>query len=283
MYERWSTYQVAQPNRLNYTKFKHLTSTLNPIFRKSVVVILITMAGISAFMLTSSLLWAPPFSMAIEESECGFPVEGPDKFRYAYSSQERTMINLGLVDIERMNPFIKVQLAYATPNNILNKVLYPEMRRAFLQHAVVVKLDHAKRILSREHPSLSLVVLDAARPQYVQFEIWDWAVANNMEKYFAAPAMGSVHNYGCAVDVTLMGLDSLVDMGSRYDHFGPESEPRYHTEMLRENRLTQQQVDNRLLLKNIMRKAGFRTIQTEWWHFNGFSKEYARENYEMIP
>jgi D-alanyl-D-alanine dipeptidase len=32
-----------------------------------------------------------------------------------------------------------------------------------------------------------------------------------------------------------------------------------------------------------MREAGFHAIQTEWWHFNGVSKEFARANFKVIP
>ncbi|MEZ5023220.1 MAG: M15 family metallopeptidase [Chitinophagales bacterium] len=93
---------------------------------------------------------------------------------------------------------------------------------------------------------------------------------------------GSNHNFGCAVDVKYYGKDSLLDMGTTYDYFGPEAEPRYQWQYLKEGKLTQTQIDNRLLLKNVMKAAGFQAIQTEWWHFNGISKEQETEDYYRI-
>ena len=40
---------------------------------------------------------------------------------------------------------------------------------------------------------------------------------------------------------------------------------------------------NRELLRTVMRKAGFKTITTEWWHFNRIRRPEARQNYKVIP
>jgi len=192
------------------------------------------------------------------------------------------MLSLGLVDVGSTYPNIQIQLAYAENNNIMKRPIYADLKRAFLYPAIAEKLSGAAHALQEINPTWQLVLLDAARPRSVQYEIWDWAVANNLQRYWAAPAKGSLHNYGCAVDVTIMTLDSLLDMGTGFDYLGPEAGTGQHWRLIRDGVLTQQQCDNRNLLKKVMRQSGFRAIQREWWHFNGVSNAFARENFEII-
>jgi D-alanyl-D-alanine dipeptidase len=51
-----------------------------------------------------------------------------------------------------------------------------------------------------------------------------------------------------------------LDMGTPWDHFGPESWPSYPG-------VTPQQRANRLLLRQLMMAAGFKPLKEEWWHF----------------
>lgn len=203
-------------------------------------------------------------------------------FKYAYSDVERTMLNAGLVDMETLDQTLVVDLKYATEDNFTGSILCQGLKRAFLQPPIAQKLMNAQRELKQIDSTLILVVFDAARPQSVQFTLWDWAIANDMEKYVASPWTGSNHSYGCAVDVTIMATDSLLDMGTAYDHFGPEAEPRFQWQLLKEGKLSQEQIENRLLLAGIMKSAGFQAIQTEWWHYNGLSKERARQHYSLV-
>lgn len=204
-------------------------------------------------------------------------------FKFAYSTTERDLLNEGLLDIEKYNSDIIVDMKYATTDNFTGTILYGDLKRAFLQEAIADKLLQAQIKLKEIDSSLNLVVFDATRPQSIQHKLWDWAITNDMKKYVASPWTGSNHNYGCAVDVSIMAKDSLLDMGTSYDHFGPEAEPRYQWELLKEGKLTQAQIENRVLLKGVMKSAGFQAIQTEWWHFNGISKERARDYYRIIP
>jgi len=52
--------------------------------------------------------------------------------------------------------------------------------------------------------------------------------------------------------------------------------------LLKEKKLTQQQIDNRRLLRQVMTQAGFLTISIEWWHFNAVPVKVARANYQII-
>jgi D-alanyl-D-alanine dipeptidase len=48
-------------------------------------------------------------------------------------------------------------------------------------------------------------------------------------------------------------------------------------------KLSKDAYKNRLKLREIMKKAGFTPITSEWWHFNACTKLFAAENYNLIP
>lgn len=205
-----------------------------------------------------------------------------EQFAFKYSKSELALLQANLVDVQKINSNLKVDLAYATNNNFTKSILYADIKRAFLQMPIAEKLNKAQQFATELDSTLSIVVLDAARPQSVQLKMWEWAKAEGKTRYVASPWKGSIHNYGCAVDATLMRGDSLLDMGTVYDYFGEAAEPRYQWQLLKEGKLTQAQIDNRQLLKKVMKAGGFYPILTEWWHFNGLSKDRARQYYEII-
>ena len=47
--------------------------------------------------------------------------------------------------------------------------------------------------------------------------------------------------------------------------------------------LTEAERQNRLLLRRVMKNAGFRPLPTEWWHFNRYSRQTARQRFPIIP
>jgi len=53
-------------------------------------------------------------------------------------------------------------------------------------------------------------------------------------------------------------------------------------DMKTKKKLTEEQKNNRLLLKSIMIKAGFYPIDLEWWHFNVDEKNNIRKKYKII-
>jgi len=72
----------------------------------------------------------------------------------------------------------------------------------------------------------------------------------------------SGHTKGSTIDLTIIdmktGMD--VDMGSSFDFFGLIS---HHGSTL----ITEEQTNNRLILKTAMERAGFRAYEKEWWHY----------------
>jgi D-alanyl-D-alanine dipeptidase len=47
-------------------------------------------------------------------------------------------------------------------------------------------------------------------------------------------------------------------------------------------KLTDEQITNRRLLSDTMKRAGFLPLSHEWWHFNGMPKGEARKRYSII-
>ena len=103
------------------------------------------------------------------------------------------------------------------------------------------------------------------------------------DKYVSNPEVGSLHNFGCAVDVSIVNEDFWeMDMGTPYDYFGELGYPIAESRMIEEGKLTWRQFENRKLLREVMTEAGFTGITTEWWHFNGNSLKTAGEKYRIV-
>jgi D-alanyl-D-alanine dipeptidase len=92
-----------------------------------------------------------------------------------------------------------------------------------------------------------------------------------------------LHNFGAAVDLSIVDeKNNPRDMGCAFDTNDEIAYPSAEARLLSAGRLTQQQVDNRKLLRTVMYKAGFYNIQTEWWHFNSCTREAAWAKYKII-
>ena len=79
----------------------------------------------------------------------------------------------------------------------------------------------------------------------------------------------SGHSRGSTVDLTLIKKDgSFVDMGGTFDLFSEISHPDY-------KKLTKVQKKNRKILHDAMIKAGFKGIDSEWWHFTLVNEPYT--------
>jgi zinc D-Ala-D-Ala dipeptidase len=201
---------------------------------------------------------------------------------------EQRMREQGLVTIRSVDSTIAVDLKYSTTDNFVGRDVYGDLTEAYLQPAMARKLARASELLRREHPHLRLLVYDAARPNSVQYVLWDALDSlkippGQKPQYVADPKVGSIHNFGCAVDLTVADtLGRPLDMGTPYDYFGPLAYPRSEDQMLREGQLTARQVANRQLLRHSMTRAGFSVNPTEWWHFDGLSRSQAKARYGII-
>jgi len=201
------------------------------------------------------------------------------------SDLEHYLISKQLVNVQEIEPAIRVNLLYATDRNFLHKIIYKDLNTCYLPCQVAIKLCNAEYFLNQAHPQYHIVVFDAVRPLHIQQQLWDeldmpaWKKIN----YLANPADISLHNYGAAVDVgIILDNDSLLDMGTAFDSFSELSQPKYEARFLAEGSLSEEAYHNRLTLRRAMLRAGFSMMYTEWWHFNATNKTTAAARYGLI-
>ena len=206
--------------------------------------------------------------------------------RVVISEFELYLINQGLTNVNNIDPTIVVDLKYATKNNFVGVKMYGDISHAYLQKEVVEMLQEAQENLKSIDSSKSLIIYDAARPHYVQQIMWDSMVMpfERKTKFLSNPRNSSVHNYGAAVDVSIFDIvkQEALDMGSPFDDTTKLAYPTKEKYFLKQGKLTQKHIDNRELLRKVMKEAKFRPLLTEWWHFNAFSRVVAKQKYKLI-
>ncbi len=191
-----------------------------------------------------------------------------------------------LVNILSLDSSIQVELRYAGTNNFLKRNLYDGLKNAYFNCETALKICNAQHFLKETHPNYSILILDAARPWHIQKVMWDSLKMKPEIKYsyLSPPNEASLHNYGCAVDATIIDLQTgkELDMGTDFDHFGKLSQLIYEEEFLKTGELSQQAYDNRKLLRNTMQKAQLKPINSEWWHFSICTKPEAVMRFKLI-
>ena len=211
------------------------------------------------------------------------PIQASDNVEL--SVLESKMKQAGLINVQWLNPNIAVDLKYSTLDNFLNTDLYGELEHAYLEENTAKKLAVAQHYLNTKNPDLSIKVWDAARPVSIQQRMWDVVdvPVDQKGRFVSNPKNHSLHNYGCAVDVTLIGKDNKeLDMGTAFDQFDSLAQPKYEYLMLQRNKLSAQQLSNRKLLRTVMLESGFTAISSEWWHFNSCTRQFAKTNYVLL-
>lgn len=200
---------------------------------------------------------------------------------------EQQMISQGLVNIQTLDSTIMVELKYSTTDNFVHTDVYGDLTRAYLQTKPAQKLVKANQFLKEKYPNYRLLVYDAARPLSVQHTFWnllDSIPPKKREDFVANPKDGSIHNFGSAVDLTVYDLATKMplDMGTKYDFFGDLAYPRLEAVMIKNKKLSQEQLNNRVVLREAMKKGGFSRIESEWWHFNAMARVQAKAFYKII-
>lgn len=200
------------------------------------------------------------------------------------SALDTYLAGKGLVDVSRLDATIQVKLLYATPDNFLTEAVYDGITKAWLRPEAARMLATAQQLLKKERPGWSLIVYDASRPLSIQRKMWQLVRGTDKTPYVSNPANGGgLHNYGMAVDVSLLDEKGMpLPMGTPVDFFGMEAHTTAEDALLEAGLIRTGELANRRLLRRIMKQAGFRTIPYEWWHFNACSRAYAREHYPVI-
>ncbi|MEP7164531.1 MAG: M15 family metallopeptidase [Ferruginibacter sp.] len=168
------------------------------------------------------------------------------------SNYEKTMVALS-VEI----PGVILDLKYARRDNFMHKKLYPPTTTTYLRLAAAEKLSAVQGELRQKH--LGIKIWDAYRPYSVTEKMWETV---KDDRYAADPKVGSGHNRGIAVDLTLVDLatNEELDMGTGFDNFSDTAHHDY-------KKLPEKILLNRLLLRYVMEKWGFKSLESEWWHY----------------
>jgi len=188
---------------------------------------------------------------------------------------------------------IQGQLAYATPDNFLGRIVDGYSPNAsnvcLLTNKAAKQLCLAQRALNQQ--GLGLFIFDALRPLRAVHDFSSWyhqPIANEHEEqrkklHFPhlaktdlprlgyAPEGVSRHCFGHAVDLSLIDLktNQLLDMGTIFDYFDTAS---HHPEASPET-IGKEAFHNRQLLSQTMQEFGFIAYPQEYWHFDYQEKE----------
>ena len=164
-----------------------------------------------------------------------------------------------LVEVAALDPSLKLDVRYAGSDNFLRAPIYPEAR-VFLQRPAAEAVVRANRSLHAR--GYGLLVFDGYRPWYVTKLFWE-AMPDEKRNFVADPDIGSRHNRGCAIDLSLYVLQTglEVPMPSGYDEFSERAHPDYTGG-------TPEQRAARDLLRQTMEAEGFTINDDEWWHFD---------------
>ena len=178
---------------------------------------------------------------------------------------------------------IAVDLRYATPDNFVGRDLYSPIDCAWLHRDAAAALERAVAWLAARRPDHHLLVLDALRPQRVQQQLWDALQGTELLGYIAEPSRGSIHSFGMALDITIVGPDGReLDMGTGFDDLSERSHPALELALLEKGEITQEHVEHRRLLRDAMFQAGFFGINSEWWHFDCGDRVLVRQTYTRV-
>ena len=174
-----------------------------------------------------------------------------------------------MVDITKLDSTIIIDLRYATADNFLGDTLY-SANICLLRKAVAERLVKVHHYLREK--GLGLKIWDGYRPLSVQKKMWEKLPDS---KFVANPKYGSNHNRGAAVDVTLVDLKgNELEMPTGFDDFTKNA----HIEC---TNISEDAKKNRRVLQQAMIKYGFKTINSEWWHFN--DKDIKKYSVMDIP
>ncbi len=200
-------------------------------------------------------------------------------------SLEQILLHAGLIDIQTLDSTILVDVRYTDTLNFLHEDVYGCLNKIYLQPEVAIDLVKCQHELKRLDSTLTLLVYDGVRPRSVQQKMWDILdmPIGEKTKFVSNPKNGSIHNYGAAVDLTIATTDGApLDMGAGFDDIRKIAYPRLESQFLESGELTEKHIDNRKLLRRVMKAGGFYNIQTEWWHFNRYNRAKAKELFEIV-
>ena len=186
-----------------------------------------------------------------------------------YIRQAMVVPGKKMVELKILIPDLIYDIRYASLNNFMHRYMYAKgSYRCFLRKDAALALKNAQDILKVK--GYGLKIFDAYRPYSVTVKFWELV---KDERYVANPAKGSGHNRGVAVDLTIVELTTgkELDMGTGFDNFTDTAHHNFKD-------LAESVLKNRNILRQTMEQAGFKALETEWWHYS----LPAAANYELL-
>ncbi|HQD40087.1 MAG TPA: M15 family metallopeptidase [Bacillota bacterium] len=195
-------------------------------------------------------------------------------FCAAVSSQNQ--LPEGFVYVTDVIPTALLEIRYFSEDNFVGAVIDGyHAPKAILTIEAAQALKKAADLLYEQ--GYYIKIFDAYRPQRAVDHFIRWAKDLNdtkmKEKYYPALdksvlfelgyiAEKSGHSRGSTVDLTLVDISTgeELDMGSGFDFFGEIS--NHGTDLI-----TEEQEENRNILRDAMVAAGFEVYPEEWWHY----------------
>lgn len=197
----------------------------------------------------------------------------------------------GFVSLIDICPDLNIQMSYATAENFTGEVVNGyKARKAYLAQAPAEALC---KVQADAHKlGLKLKIYDSYRPVKAVSFFQDWALKPETNPHIKAMyyphhtrlelfeagyiAKQSSHSRGSAVDLTLIDAktNQNLDMGSAFDYFDDLS----HTDS---PKATEAQRKNRMILKDLMEKRGFKNFSQEWWHYSFKPEPYPDQYFDF--
>lgn len=219
----------------------------------------------------------------------------------------------GFVEIREAIPDIVLDLRYTTDHNFLGVTVDGyNSEKCYITKAAADSLSKVQEELRKFN--LSLKIYDAYRPQRAVDHFVRWAndlddtltkkefhPTINKERLFVDGyiAEKSGHSRGSTVDLTVVPIplptqpmfdnknqcecyesvekrfkDNSIDMGTGFDCFHSFS----HTES---KEISPQQRANRMLLRTLMEKYGFKNLAEEWWHYTLINEPFPNTYFDF--
>lgn len=194
------------------------------------------------------------------------------------------------VDVKEFIPSVQLEIRYYTTRNFVgSRIDGYDAPKCFLTREAANALKNVQEEVARNGQSLK--IFDCYRPQRAVDHFVRWAKdlsdLKMKSKYYPSIdkknlfkdvyiAAKSGHSRGSTVDLTIIDLNSHqeLDMGTDFDFFDPLS----HTF---NSQISESQLDNRISLKSVMERNGFKNLKEEWWHFTLKNEPYPDKYFDF--
>lgn len=205
-------------------------------------------------------------------------------------AQQKNTLPKGFVYLTDYIPGIEVDLKYFTSHNFVGRPIDGyKANKVILTERATLAVQKIEKELNKE--GLGIKVFDTYRPQTAvnHFKRWAKDIKDTSMRQEFYPrvdkrdlftkgfiASKSGHSRGSTIDLTIIDLKTKqeLDMGVAFDFFGEESAHGYQ-------KLNTTQKQNRIKLKKIMEKHGFKAYSKEWWHYTLINEPFKETYFDF--